>query len=211
MTVPHLAFDLRTRDKSGNGVDDKHIDRVGTHQCVGDFQRLFASIRLGDDQFVNIHTQFPGIDRVKRMLRIDEGRSAAILLGFRDDMERQRRLSRTLRPIDFNNTALGQATDTEGDVETERACRDRLDIHGFPAAKLHCRALAERAIDLGQCGIECFLTVHVVFLAFNQFQIRCHDTASIHFLGQHQAYARHPYRQMTGTEQEGNRYFLRQL
>src|SRR4030088_901714 len=49
---------------------------------------------------------------------------------------------------------LGQAPDTERDIEPERAGRDRLDIHRTVVlAEPHHRSLAELALDLGQgCG-----------------------------------------------------------
>jgi hypothetical protein len=47
--------------------------RARTHQRVGDFQRLFAGVGLGDQQFVpDVHAQLAGIDRVQRVFGIDK-------------------------------------------------------------------------------------------------------------------------------------------
>ena len=62
-----------------------------------------------------------GIDRVERMLGIDEGRAAAGLLRLGNRVQRQRRLARALRPVDFDHPAARQAADAKRDVEPERA------------------------------------------------------------------------------------------
>ncbi len=64
MGIAHLAFDLGLGHQRGHGVDDDHVDRVGAHQHVGDFQSLFAGIRLRNQQIVDIHAQLAGVVRV---------------------------------------------------------------------------------------------------------------------------------------------------
>jgi hypothetical protein len=41
------------------------------------------------------------------MLGIDEGADAALLLGFGDGVQRQRRLARGFRPVDLDDAARG--------------------------------------------------------------------------------------------------------
>ena len=94
------------------------------------------------------------------MLRVDEGRRAADLLHFRDDLQGQGRLAGGFRPIDFDHTAARQAADAQGDVQPERAGRDGFDVFcHLVVAQAHDRALAELLLDLGQRRRECFAFV----------------------------------------------------
>ena len=79
-------------------------------------------------RFVDIDAELAGIDRVERMLGIDEGADAALLLRLGDGVQRQRRLARAFRPVDLDDAAARQAADAERDVEAERAGRDGLDL-----------------------------------------------------------------------------------
>lgn len=165
MAVAHLAFQFGARHQRRDRVDHQHVDGAGAHQRVGDLQRLLAGIRLGDQQLVDVDAQLAGIGRVERVLRIDEGAGAAGLLGLGDGVQGQRGLARAFRPVDFNDAALRQAADTQRDVETERAGGNHLRLDQvLLGAELHDRALAERAFDLAQGGIERLLLVHGILL-----------------------------------------------
>jgi hypothetical protein len=98
VAVAHLAFDFGAGHQRGDRVDHQHVDRVGTDQRVGDFQRLFAGIGLRDDQLVDVDAQLLGIDRIERVFGVDESGGAAVLLRFGDDVQRQRGLARAFRP-----------------------------------------------------------------------------------------------------------------
>ena len=154
MAVPHLALDFGARHQSGDRIDHQHVDRVRPHQGIDDFERLLAGVGLRHDQFVDIDAQLPGIDRIERVLGVDEGSGTAILLRFGDDVERERGLARAFRAIDFDHAAARQPADAERDVEPEAARGDRLDLHLLATTQLHRRALAERAIDLRQRRLE---------------------------------------------------------
>ena len=91
--VAHLAFELGARRQRRDGIDDQHVDRAGAHQRVGDLQRLLAGIGLRDQQVVDIDAELAGIDRIERMLRVDEGADAAALLRLGDGVQRERRLA----------------------------------------------------------------------------------------------------------------------
>ena len=54
MAVAHFAFDFGAWHERGDRVDNEHVDRAGSHQCVGDFQRLLAGVRLGDEQVIDV-------------------------------------------------------------------------------------------------------------------------------------------------------------
>ncbi len=154
MGVAHLALELGLGHKCRHRVDHHHIDSTGAHQRVGNLQRLFARIRLGDDQVIDVDAQLLRVCRVERMFGIDEGTCATLLLGFRNDMQRQGGLARTFRAVDLDHASLRQAANPERHVETEGACRDRGDVHRLPLAEAHHRALAKGAFDLAQGRIK---------------------------------------------------------
>ena len=147
-------------------------------QCVGDLQRLLARVRLGDQQLLQIDAELARIGRVERMLGIDEGAGAAGLLRFSDGVQRQRRLARTLRPVDLDHPPARQAADPEPDVEPERASRNRLGLHRRLAlAELHDRALAERALDLPERRFQRALLLRPVLLLRHRHDIMGHMLA----------------------------------
>jgi hypothetical protein len=90
---------------------------------------------------------------VERVLGVDEGAGAAELLHLGDDLQRERRLARRLRPVDLDHPAARQAADAEGDVEAERSGRDDLDVvDDLALAEPHDRALAVLLLDLRESG-----------------------------------------------------------
>ena len=113
MGIAHLAFDLGLGHQRRNGVDDDHVNRVGAHQHVGDFQGLFASVRLRDQQVVNVDAQLAGVIRVQRVLGVDEGAGGALPLGFGDDRQGQGGLARGFRAVDFYDPTFRQAPDAK--------------------------------------------------------------------------------------------------
>ena len=150
------AFGRQRRDR----VDDDDRDRAGADQRLGDLQRLLAGVGLGDQELVDVDAELLGVDRVERVLGVDEGADAALALLLGDDVQRERGLARALGPVDLDDPALGQAADAERDVEADRAGRDRLDVERGRRAEPHDRALAEAALDLRQRGFERLLLVH---------------------------------------------------
>ncbi len=160
--VAHLALDLGLRRQRRDRVDDDDVHRAGPDQHVRDLQRLLAGVRLRDQQVIDVDAELLGIDRVQRVLGIDEGRRAAGLLALGDDLQRQRRLARGLRPVDLDDPALRQPADAERDVEPQRARRDDLDVAtSGRIAEAHDRALAELFFDLAEGRRQRFLAVVV--------------------------------------------------
>ncbi len=94
MRIAHLALDFGLGRQCRHRVDDDDVDRARTHEHVGDLQRLLARVRLRDQQFVDVDAQLFGIGRVERVFGIDERSRAARLLGFRNNLQGQRRLAR---------------------------------------------------------------------------------------------------------------------
>src|SRR3546814_17171290 len=63
----------------------------------------------------------------------------------------------------FDNSAMGQATNTKRDVEAQRAGGNCLDLHLVAASQLHGGAFAKSALNLRQRGFESFLSIHIPF------------------------------------------------
>ena len=167
----HLAFDFRAGYQRSHRIDHQNIDRAGADQRIGDLERLLTCIGLGDQQVVQLDAELAGIDRVERMLGIDEAADTALLLGLGDRVQGQRGLAGGFRPVDLDHAALRKPTNAKRDVEAERAGGDRLDFDGLLVlAKPHDRALAEGALDLGERGVQSLGLVHG--RAFNKFEIR---------------------------------------
>ena len=114
--------------RAATEFDHQHVDGAGAHQRVGDLERLFAGVGLGDQQVADVDAQLLGVAGIERMLGVDEGAGAALLLGLGDDVQRERGLARAFRAVDFDDAALGQAADAERDIEAQRAGRDRFDL-----------------------------------------------------------------------------------
>ena len=149
MGIPHFALEFGPRHQRRHRVDDQNVDRARAHQRIRNFKRLLTSVRLGNQQFVNVHAKLARIDRVKRVFGIDKRTIAAVLLRLSHRMQRQRRLARGFGAIDLDDPALGESPDAKPDIEPERSGRDRLNIdHRLALAKLHHRALAKRLFNL---------------------------------------------------------------
>jgi hypothetical protein len=86
--VAHFAFEFGARDKRRHRIDHQNVDGARANQRVGDLQRLLAMVGLRDQEFVDIAPELARIDRVERVLRIDEGADATLLLRFRDGVQR---------------------------------------------------------------------------------------------------------------------------
>jgi len=137
MGVAHVALDLGLRRERGNRIDDDDIHGAGT--------------RLGNQQFLHVDAQLLRVERIQRMLGIDEGRGAALLLALGQHLQRQRGLARGFRAIDLDHPPLRQATDAQGNVQGQGAggYRFHVAIDGA-VAHAHDRTLAELFLDLAQ-------------------------------------------------------------
>ena len=97
------------------------------------------------------------------MLGINEGTGGTVLLRLGNNRQGQRGFTGGLRPVDFNNTALGQAADTEGDIQTERAGGDSRNGLALVITHAHYRALAKLTFNLAQGSRQRLLFVLVHF------------------------------------------------
>ena len=147
--VAHFAVELGLGHQCGHRIDHQHIDSIRADKSFDDFERLLAVVRLRDEQVVGVHSQLLGVGRVEGVLGIHEGRQAAILLGFRDDLERDGGFAGGFRAEDLNDAAAGKAADAESGVEGDGAGgNDRDGANGFLGAQPHDRAFAKLLLEL---------------------------------------------------------------
>ena len=137
MAVAHVAVNFIFRNKSRNRVHNHNVHSARTHKGFGDFQSLFAVIRLRNKQGIDIDAERLGVDRVKGMLCVNERRLAAKLLNLGNNMQRHRRFTRRFRAVNFNDSSARHTADSERHIQRQRPCRNRADIHGRVLAKLH--------------------------------------------------------------------------
>src|SRR3546814_1891880 len=103
MAVAHFTLDFSARNESGDAVDDEDIDRIRANESVDDLERLFASVRLGNDEIVDVDAELASIDRIEGMFGIDESSGTAGGLGCSDSVQGQSRLARAFWAVDFND------------------------------------------------------------------------------------------------------------
>ena len=150
------------RHERRDRVDDQDVDGAAAHQGLGDLQRLLAVVRLRDQQVVGLHAELLGIAEIERMLGVDEGRHAAALLRFGDDLQRQGGFAGGFRAVDLDHAAARHAADAERDVESERAGGNRLHVLDDAAlAELHDRAFAELFLDLTYREVDRLFPIHI--------------------------------------------------
>ena len=93
MRVAHVAFEFGLRNQRRHGVHDDDVHPAGANQRFSDFERLLAVVGLRDQQVIHVHAELPRIDRIKRVLRVNERRLPAELLRLGDHMQRHGRLA----------------------------------------------------------------------------------------------------------------------
>ena len=157
--VAHLALELRPRRQRRHGVHRHDVHGAGAHQHVRHLERLLAVVGLRDQQLVDVDADPLRVQRVHRVLGVDERAHAAELLRLGDHVVDQRRLTGGLRAEDLHDAPARDAADAEGEIQRQRAGRDRLDPDLSPRiAHPHDGALAELALDLGQGALQGCIT-----------------------------------------------------
>ncbi len=153
--LPHLAFEFGLGDQRGDGVDHDDIDGVGSHQHVGDLQRLLAAVGLADEECLRVDTTLLHPGGVEGVFGIDECRDAVVALGGRDDVQGERRLAARLGAEDLDDAAARHAEAAQGEVEREGPGADTIARCVGVAVHLHDRAFAVGPLDLLQRPIQC--------------------------------------------------------
>ena len=147
--------------RAATEFDHQHVDGAGTHERIGDLQRLLAVVGLGDQQVRDLDAKLAGINGIKRVLGVDEGADASLFLGFRQHLQRQRGLARGFRAVYLDHAPARQPADAQRNVEPQRARRDGLHLYALVVGtEPHDGALAEIFVDLIERGLERLLLVH---------------------------------------------------
>jgi len=71
--LTHIPIDLCLGHQGRYRVHHHDIECPTAHQHIGDFQSLFTTIGLRDEEVVEVHTQFTRIRGIQGMFGIDEG------------------------------------------------------------------------------------------------------------------------------------------
>ena len=148
LVVSHLALDLGLGRKRGHGVDDDDVDGARTDEIVRDLEGLLAIVRLRDKEGLEVDSKSLGISAVERVLGVDHGGDAALLLRFGDGVDGERGLAAGLRSVDLNDAPARITADAQGMVEGYRAARDDLHVPLRLVSQLHDRALSIIFLDL---------------------------------------------------------------
>src|SRR5690554_1233081 len=159
VAVAHFAFDFGFRCQCGYGVDDDHVDGVGAHQHVGDFQGLFAGVWLGNQEVVYVYTELFCVDGVERVLSVDKCAGFARFLGFSYNLQGQCGFTGAFRAVDFNDPVVRQAANTQGYVQPEGTGGYRRNGFTGLVAHFHHGTFGELASNLAECCAECFLAI----------------------------------------------------
>ena len=117
MGISHVTVNLGLRHQCRHRVDHQNVDGTGAHHGLRNLQGLFAGIRLGNVEIVNVYTDILRILGIQRMLGIDKARNTAPLLYLGHRMKRQCGLTGGLRSVDLNDTALREAAGAQRDIQ----------------------------------------------------------------------------------------------
>ena len=148
MRFAHVTFDFRLRHECRDGVDDDHVDRAGAHEYFADLERLFAGIRLRDEQVLHIDAKLFCVLGVERVFGIDEGGHSASFLRIGDHVQTECGLAAGFRTVDLGDAAARNTADTDCCVEIDGAGGNGLDPHLGVGSQSHDRAFAALLFDL---------------------------------------------------------------
>ncbi|MGC3991312.1 MAG: hypothetical protein QM796_16845 [Chthoniobacteraceae bacterium] len=141
-------------DEGGDGIDHDDVEGIGADEGLADAERFFAAAGLGDEEFIHIHAELFRVERVERVLDVDEGGKPAALLRLGDEGEGQRRFTRAFRTENLDDATARKTTHAKGAIDENVAGGNRLDIHVLVVAELHDRALAVVLRDLLDGEVE---------------------------------------------------------
>src|SRR5215211_3916920 len=165
MRVSHLSLDLSPRYKGSDGVYNDDVEGAGADEGIRYLQGLFAVIRLGKVEVLEVNADSLGVGRVEGVLGVDESSEAPCFLCLGDDVQGEGRLAARLGTEDLDDPASGDAANAEGEVEGQGAGRNGGDALALFVAHAHDRTLPELPLNLGDGGvyslalIQCFLQI----------------------------------------------------
>src|SRR5215218_53600 len=152
--VSHLALYLSPRHQGRHRVYNHDVQGAGADESISYLQGLFAVIRLGKVEVLQVNADSLGVGRVEGVLGVDEGGEASCSLRLGDDVQGEGRLAARLGTEDLDDTASGDAANAEGDVEGKSAGRNGGDAAlALLVAHAHDRTLPELPLYLGYGGV----------------------------------------------------------
>src|SRR3712207_6374203 len=93
MRVPHITLYLSSRHEGGHAVYHDDVEGAAPHQGVGYLEGLFAVVRLGEVEVLEVHADGLGVGGVEGVLGVDEGGEATGPLGLGNDVQGEGRLA----------------------------------------------------------------------------------------------------------------------
>ena len=115
--IPHVALDFRARHQGSYAVQHDHLHGAAAHQVLGNLKGLFRVVGLGHQKGIHVHAAVFGVNWVHGVFNVDVGGNTALLLTLSHDVDSQSRLSRSLCAVDLRDPALGDAANSEGQVQ----------------------------------------------------------------------------------------------
>src|ERR671914_156190 len=128
MRVAHLSLDLSPRYQGSDRVNNDDVEGAGAHEGIRYLQGLFAVIRLGKVEVLEVNPDSLGVGRVEGVLGVDEGGEAPCFLRLGDDVQGEGRLAAGLWTEDLDDATPWDAANAEGEVEGQGAGRYAGDL-----------------------------------------------------------------------------------
>src|SRR6266478_1308466 len=163
LRIAHFPFQLRLRHQRGHRVHHHNVHAARTDQRFRNLQRLLPVVRLRHQQIVHIHAELPRVNRIQRVLCINERRLPAELLRFGDHVQRHGRLAARFRPVNFNHASPRESAHAQRRIDRKASTGNYTDGHqNIAAPQPHDRTLAVVFFDLRyrRCQQFCFLFCH---------------------------------------------------
>ena len=86
MGVSHIAVNFSLGHKGRYGVNHYDINRAGTNHRFRNLKRLLSVVRLGNIKVIHVHANIPGVNRVKRVFRVNEACNSSSFLNLGNHM-----------------------------------------------------------------------------------------------------------------------------
>ena len=149
MGIAHIALQLGARHKRRHAVHHHDVNGVATDEVFADFQALLGGVRLGHQQFFDVHAALGGVAGVKRVFGVYVGGCAAAGLGACHDVVGECGFAGRFGAIDFHHAPARDAAHAERHIQGYGAGRDSAGAVVFDGvAEPHNRALPKVAVDL---------------------------------------------------------------
>src|SRR5918999_885972 len=162
MRVAHLSLDLSPRYEGRHRVYNDDVEGAGAHESIRYLQGLFAVIRLGKVEVLEVNPDSLGVGRVEGVLGVDKGGEAPCFLRLGDNVQGEGRLAAGLWTEDLDDATSGDAANAEGEVQGQGAGRNGGHALAFLVAHAHDRTLPELPLYLGDGGVYSLALIQCV-------------------------------------------------